>query len=756
MASVKKVIGVTRNFRWSITTGGAEVDLAGRDLTLLLIAPNGKEDKMTFTSDGNVLFFTWEGKMQNRLGKHSLILWENYGQTSQRRADAHPFIELVPWSDEESGSFDDIDEETITIESSDIDEGNGEQVVVVDSLESHSTTAALSANQGRILKEMVDNSGAEVWDVGNDSTPNFSGHTWAELVDIVDKGKLLLIYAQTSGYTYVHYLSRVVKQGNTLLECVFSALQLDQSGNRTSFDHFVCTNNIGTISCSVKSDGLLTTSNYTDYVYTEAEVNALLQGKQDTINDLQTIRSGAAAGATAYQKPSTGIPATDLAQAVQNDLTLAASALQDAPSDGKQYARKDGAWTEVEASGGGGSLAIVEVEAGTTAITAEADTYYKVAGQTTNLAVTLPTMDDSTKTARCKFLFTTANNPSVTFGTSQTGASITYFDGYQITGGYAYIVDAEWAGGVWQVKETRQTGGSGPAGSGEVVTVVCMQKSGDSVTNIASGCTLIVTIDGTSTVYTTDTSGQATFTVPYGYTYSVEAARRNGQYISQNAYTQTYTAGQTARAITFVFRSMSSGLFITTADGTDYTLEQWQEAVAAGTRQNSDALYIHAVTQSLVNNNATFLVKIDTIRDRTYGTTTYWCSSITTFNSISTSGTSDYDGLTQTSKVITEAAQRGLGVAAFTRCAALSEEVGGVIAKGFLGAYQQWNFLWSNRAEVDDILVATRPNGAYTLSGLTANKWSSSQSGQTGWSWAAQPVIVNKNSNIIVIPFYSF
>jgi len=42
-------------------------------------------------------------------------------------------------------------------------------------------------------------------------------------------------------------------------------------------------------------------------------VEMAVAGKQDTISDLATIRSGAAAGATAYQKPATGIPATDLA-----------------------------------------------------------------------------------------------------------------------------------------------------------------------------------------------------------------------------------------------------------------------------------------------------------------------------------------------------------------------------------------------------------------------------------------------------------
>ena len=53
---------------------------------------------------------------------------------------------------------------------------------------------------------------------------------------------------------------------------------------------------------------------------TEAELEALLLGKQAVISDLATIRSGAAAGATAYQKPSTGIPDTDLTLALQQQL----------------------------------------------------------------------------------------------------------------------------------------------------------------------------------------------------------------------------------------------------------------------------------------------------------------------------------------------------------------------------------------------------------------------------------------------------
>lgn len=65
-----------------------------------------------------------------------------------------------------------------------------------------------------------------------------------------------------------------------------------------------------------------------DYT-TTANLTVLLAGKQDAIADLQAIRSGASAGATAYQKPGTGIPKTDLEQGVQTSLGKADTALQE-------------------------------------------------------------------------------------------------------------------------------------------------------------------------------------------------------------------------------------------------------------------------------------------------------------------------------------------------------------------------------------------------------------------------------------------
>ena len=55
--------------------------------------------------------------------------------------------------------------------------------------------------------------------------------------------------------------------------------------------------------------------------------------KQDAIGDLADIRSGASAGATAYQKPSGGIPKDDMASAVKTTLGKADTAYQK-PSEG--------------------------------------------------------------------------------------------------------------------------------------------------------------------------------------------------------------------------------------------------------------------------------------------------------------------------------------------------------------------------------------------------------------------------------------
>ena len=78
------------------------------------------------------------------------------------------------------------------------------------------------------------------------------------------------------------------------------------------------------------------TGQSTEAVMSQKSTTDALATKQGTIGDLQTIRSGAAAGATAYQKPSSGIPSSDMASGVQTSLGKADTAIQ--PGNVKQTA----------------------------------------------------------------------------------------------------------------------------------------------------------------------------------------------------------------------------------------------------------------------------------------------------------------------------------------------------------------------------------------------------------------------------------
>lgn len=83
---------------------------------------------------------------------------------------------------------------------------------------------------------------------------------------------------------------------------------------------------------SIKATGKILTNG--QEVATKAYTDTQLATKQDAIADLATIRSGAALGATAYQKPSGGIPESDLSVSVQTSLGKADTALQDIPDGG--------------------------------------------------------------------------------------------------------------------------------------------------------------------------------------------------------------------------------------------------------------------------------------------------------------------------------------------------------------------------------------------------------------------------------------
>jgi hypothetical protein len=101
-------------------------------------------------------------------------------------------------------------------------------------------------------------------------------------------------------------------------------------------------------------------------------------------------------------------------------------------------------------SGKQDKVAVVNVASGTTAILAQVNTYYNVAGTVTNLAITLPAMTDLT-TARTVVIYLTAGTtPAVTISAADS-KDVYYQDGFEIASGESYEINALFNGAAWVV-----------------------------------------------------------------------------------------------------------------------------------------------------------------------------------------------------------------------------------------------------------------------------------------------------------------
>lgn len=301
---------------------------------------------------------------------------------------------------------------------------------------------------------------------------------------------------------------------------------------------------------------------------------------------------------------------------------------------------------------------------------------------------------------------------------------------------------------------------------GEIVRVVVEQKTGDVLGRVA-GVDIVVTYDGTATTYTTDATGTAQFIVPYGKQYTITAPHREDWYLHENRYVLNMTAEQTNRAVTFVYRSYESGLTIIAADGGEYTLEEWEAVVEAGTKHNSEAMLIKISTGQLAQNGGVFTIDIDMVRNRSQGTDTSWASQNVAFNSVPLNGNSTsaayyYDGLTASRLVQQEGDERSIDTFAADRCLAMSRVIGAgtgaeLSLPGFLGSVGQWNELWKNVVEIDDILLSTRPEGQYLMSTWTTNKLTITQSNAGfAWCWGTAASNYFKNYSFVVLPFFAY
>lgn len=189
-----------------------------------------------------------------------------------------------------------------------LDSGGGSSINVVDNLTSDSATDALSAQQGKALKSLAD-AKTGFTDIGTFTV----GESYAGSLGVA----ILANHTPKAGDAFIgtdnedgfRHTALVIRNDDVLFNFLYSSAE-------DNFMQFVSImRQTGAVMAEYK-------------MVADSEIERW-NGKQDKITDLATIRSGAAKGATAYQKPSTGIPSTDLSQSVQQTLAKVEDIYQD-------------------------------------------------------------------------------------------------------------------------------------------------------------------------------------------------------------------------------------------------------------------------------------------------------------------------------------------------------------------------------------------------------------------------------------------
>ena len=91
------------------------------------------------------------------------------------------------------------------------------------------------------------------------------------------------------------------------------------------------------------------------------------------------------------------------------------------------------------------------VSASGTSLSAAVNTYYNFASEVNTLAVTLPSVTDSTHINNIVFMLTTGSTPAVTFTASGSGVGVIAQSGFSIEASTTYEINAIFNGIAWVI-----------------------------------------------------------------------------------------------------------------------------------------------------------------------------------------------------------------------------------------------------------------------------------------------------------------
>lgn len=314
---MKKRIGNDITFTWHIYRKSGDTQtpesFEGKDVEVKLISPLQRpvtiEDVSIATG---VVTFTFKGKHQVTLGNYVAVLLENKGEDGMVTLDVVNAVTLVPHSymEEDDDEGDVIEAEAVELTST-ISAGGGGGIE-----QQQADWAQTDASAVDFIKNKP-NLNEYVPKTDDDGHGNMT---------IYAPGNIVLTLANEQGIVNQTGSFRAGGWSVSSPDGKFQTFGNSIYRGTMGFDHDsvvwekTATQQIP--AATTEDNGLMSAADKgkLDDLPTATELTQELAGKQDTINDLAAIRSGAQAGATAYQKPATGIPATDLASDVQSDI----------------------------------------------------------------------------------------------------------------------------------------------------------------------------------------------------------------------------------------------------------------------------------------------------------------------------------------------------------------------------------------------------------------------------------------------------
>lgn len=290
------------------------------------------------------------------------------------------------------------------------------------------------------------------------------------------------------------------------------------------------------------------------------------------------------------------------------------------------------------------------------------------------------------------------------------------------------------------------------------VTIQVEKKDDTVITKLAER-NIYVTIGNNTTTYQTDSDGKVVLHVQHGQTYSVSTDNLNNYYLATDP-SGSYTATDLSESILYFYLPFRSGLFIVASDGTEYAVDQWQEALANNTVVNSDAKLVKVATATLATNHGIFAIDIDevcsgTLVKKSWSTPNNLAMESIPLNGNSASALYYYDGKSASQLIQSEGDSRTIETQAVDEAMNRTVTINNQTINGFLGSVGQYSILQQNISEIDGILRVVRPSTTRVMSNITESKWTSTQgSASVSCYWSTVAATTLKGYSFIVLPFY--